>query len=259
MLILSTIYLLVSNALQNRREMTIFFSRSVMYTLAFFSILLAFNSSDKLLESGLSIYGGLFFIKPYIVYFTIFIFIITSLILGLTSFYPRLTTAKSLFKNNKFAVQPGREMLINKDLEQYKIIEYALLILFVLNGAILLMSSNDLISIFLCIELQSYGLYLLCAVYRDSELSSKAALTYFLLGGLSSCIILLGQSLIYINTGNTNLDGLFIINMISVSQIDYLSLVNDGLTNTYLDHIQISLVIFSVGFLFKISSAPFHN
>jgi len=47
------------------------------------------------------------------------------------------------------------------------------------------MSTNDLISIFLAIELQSYGLYLLSTIYRNSEFSTTGGLIYFLLGGLS--------------------------------------------------------------------------
>jgi NADH-ubiquinone oxidoreductase chain 2 len=73
------------------------------------------------------------------------------------------------------------------------------------------MLSSDIISIFISIELQSYALYILCSIYRNSENSVNAGLTYFLLGGLSSCIILLGQSLLYINTGSTNLENIYII------------------------------------------------
>src|SRR5271166_6745021 len=101
--------------------------------------------------------------------------------------------------------------------EQFKIIEYPLIVLFIITGSVFLISTSDLISIFLSIELQSYGLYLLSTIYRNSELSTNAGLTYFLLGGLSSCIILLGQSLLYINSGNTNLDGFYIINSVSGS------------------------------------------
>jgi NADH-ubiquinone oxidoreductase chain 2 len=99
--------------------------------------------------------------------------------------------------------------------EQFKIIEYPLILLFVISGAIFLMSTNDLVSIFLSIELQSYGLYLLSTIYRNSELSTTGGLIYFLLGGLSSCFILLGTSLLYANSGTTSLDGLYVINSIS--------------------------------------------
>jgi NADH-ubiquinone oxidoreductase chain 2 len=99
--------------------------------------------------------------------------------------------------------------------EHMKIIEYPLILLFVISGAVFLMSTNDLISIFLSIELQSYGLYLLSTIYRNSELSTTGGLIYFLLGGLSSCFILLGTSLLYVNSGTTSMDGLYILNSIS--------------------------------------------
>ena len=99
--------------------------------------------------------------------------------------------------------------------EHLKIIEYPLILLFVISGAVFLMSTNDLVSIFLSIELQSYGLYLLSTIYRNSELATTGGLMYFLLGGLSSCFILLGTSLLYANSGTTNMDGLYIITSIS--------------------------------------------
>jgi NADH-ubiquinone oxidoreductase chain 2 len=119
------------------------------------------------------------------------------------------------------------------------------MLLFIITGSVLLISSSDLVSIFLSIELQSYGLYLLCAIYRNSESSTSASLTYFLLGGLSSCFILLGIGLIYANLGVTNLDSLYVILNLAEQQ--------DIIT-----HIPYCLLLISVGFLFKISAAPFH-
>ena len=52
---------------------------------------------------------------------------------------------------------------------------------------------------YLSIELQSFGLYILATLYKDSDKATSAGLKYFLLGGLSSCIILLGAGLIYIS------------------------------------------------------------
>ena len=85
----------------------------------------------------------------------------------------------------------------------------ALIILFIVNGALFLVCTSDLISIFISIELQSYGLYLLSTIYKESELSTSGGLMYFLLGGLSSCFILLGAGLLYANTGTTNIDNLY--------------------------------------------------
>jgi NADH-ubiquinone oxidoreductase chain 2 len=128
------------------------------------------------------------------------------------------------------------------------------------------MSTNDLISIFLSIELQSYGLYLLSTIYRDSELSTKAGLTYFLLGGLSSCIILFGQAILYINSGNTSLDNIYILSDITTKIVQLID-INNGNIYSIINYvpvmydyyyINLSLIILSAGFMFKVSAAPFH-
>jgi NADH-ubiquinone oxidoreductase chain 2 len=137
--------------------------------------------------------------------------------------------------------------------EQFKIIEYPLIMLFIITGSVFLISTSDLISIFLSIELQSYGLYLLSTLYRNSELATSGGLTYFLLGGLSSCFILLGTSLLYSNSGITNLDSLYVIS--SLSDITN----NDNILYLYKHYyINMSLLILSIGFLFKVGAAPFH-
>jgi NADH-ubiquinone oxidoreductase chain 2 len=122
---------------------------------------------------------------------------------------------------------------------------------FVVTGAMFLMSTADLISIFLAIELQSYGLYILSTLYRDSEVSTNSGLTYFLLGGLSSCFILLGSALLYSNSGTTSLDNINIINSIC----DVKECTNSIYTASYM---QLCIIIMVTGFLFKISAAPFH-
>jgi len=182
-------------------------------------------------------------------------------ILTLTSFYfkKRWSSDKASFyntiiiKNETSLTSLSLDKHLNKTNEQYKILEYPLIILFILIGGVFLMSSADLITIFLSIELQSYGLYLLCSIYRNSESSTYAGLTYFLLGGLSSCIILLGQSLLYINTGTTSLDAIYVMNSIYTNPDIIMS--NVKFNESF---IQLSLVVLSTGFLFKISAAPFH-
>src|SRR6201995_522637 len=86
--------------------------------------------------------------------------------------------------------------------------------------SLFLISTSDLVSIFLSIELQSYGLYLLSTIYRNSESATSGGLMYFLLGGLSSCFILLSTSLLYANSGTTNLDNLYIVTSISETSLD---------------------------------------
>jgi NADH-ubiquinone oxidoreductase chain 2 len=266
MLITGLTILLLSNAVSFRRDKSILFSRTALLILSYCFILLSSNLNLVFMDKGLSLFGGLIYCKINNQIFSLFIILLSLVILILTCFYPRkiLIENYSLLYNiiyNRFIYSSAK--IINKNGEQFKLIEYPLIILFVVSGAIFLMSSNDLITIFLSIELQSYGLYIICTIYRNSELSTNAGLTYFLLGGLSSCIILLGQSLLYVNTGNTNLDGLYLINGIFDSiifeEVFYHNLNSlPDITNMYLYAIQISLIIMSVGFLFKISAAPFH-
>jgi NADH-ubiquinone oxidoreductase chain 2 len=141
--------------------------------------------------------------------------------------------------------------IINKVSEQFTIIEYALIIIFVITGATLLLASGDMGSIYLCIELQSFSLYIISSMHRNSESSTGSALTYFLLGGLSSCFILLGIALMYANSGLTNLDSIYTLVADSEKYITF----STWYIHTYIFY---SLLLISVGFLFKIAAAPFH-
>lgn len=251
MIIASILSILLSNAVNTRRDLSILFNRIAILVLIY--CILHDMSSLTIITKGIGLHGGLLLVTNITQIFHIFVFLVSILILQLTSFYPRkvwvseyssikdLLLYKFVYYNTK---------IINKMGEHLKIIEYPLILLFVITGAVLLMSTNDLVSIFLSIELQSYGLYILSTIYRNSELSTTGGLIYFLLGGLSSCFILLGTSLLYANSGTTNLDGLYIITSISdVSSIDLWY-------KPY--YINLSLVIFTIGFLFKVSAAPFH-
>lgn len=120
--------------------------------------------------------------------------------------------------------------------------EYSLFILLNCLGMISLISSFDLISFFLAIELQSFSLYVMSTIYKDSESSTSAGLKYFLLGALSSGFILLGSSLLYGMTGITHFD---YFNMLSFTE--------------NANQIEIPIFILLAGLLFKISAAPFHN
>nr|YP_009750535.1 NADH dehydrogenase subunit 2 [Tolypocladium cylindrosporum]QIJ60540.1 NADH dehydrogenase subunit 2 [Tolypocladium cylindrosporum] len=251
MIIISIIALLLSNAVNIRRDISILYNRIAMLILIY--CILNDLSSLTVVTKGIGLHGGLLLVTNITQIFHIFLFIVSILILTLTSFYPRkvwvseyssikdLLLYKFVYYNTK---------IINKMGEHLKIIEYPLILLFIITGAIFLMSTNDLVSIFLAIELQSYGLYILSTVYRNSELSTTGGLIYFLLGGLSSCFILLGTGLLYANSGSTSLDGLYIIT--SISDISS----TDLWYKPY--YINLSLVIFTIGFLFKVSAAPFH-
>jgi len=251
MIVISILFLLLSNAVTLRRDVSILFNRIAILALIY--CILQDVMSLTIVSKGIGLHGGLLHITNITQIFHIFIFFISILILHLTSFHPRkvwIPEYSSLSELLNYKLVYYRTKIINKMGEHLKIIEYPLILLFINLGGVFLISTNDLVSIFLSIELQSYGLYILSTIYRNSESSTTGGLIYFLLGGLSSCFILLGTGLLYANSGTTNLDGLYVINSIS----DY-----SDMTYWYKPYyINFSLLIFSIGFLFKISAAPFH-
>lgn len=268
MLLVTTLFTLLSNAVTLRRDKTILYSRVAITILVCCYMLGLANYYLGFYGKGLGIYSGLLQNSDISLSFHLFVFIITAVILLLNGFYPRKVWTEdysSFLKICFHNLNYYNSFILNKMSEQYKILEYSLIILFVVMGGILLMSSSDLITIFLAIELQSYGLYILCVVYRNSEGATAGGLTYFLLGGLSSCFILLASGLIYGNSGNTDFDGLYVINNITSAgqqpliDVKLENIVSKSLIvlydNSYLSY---CLVIMSVGLLFKIGAAPFH-
>ena len=257
MLILSLLVLLASNAITLRRDKSILYNRVAIIILLYSSILAITTLNVSSLANGIGLYGGLFHVTSMTQIFQIFIFLISAIIIQITAFYPRrvwIGQFSSLSKLFLYDSTYYKTKITSKMAEQFKIIEYPLILLFIITGGSFLVSTSDLVSIFISIELQSYGLYLLSTLYRNSELATKGGLTYFLLGGLSSCFILLGTSLLYANSGTTSLEGLYVITSLS-------DLANDS--NNYIYsyksyYINLGLLILSVGFLFKVSAAPFH-
>ena len=261
MIIFSMLFLLLSNAVTLRRDKSILFSRVAIIVLLYSSLIGLVTLYFTYLDRGIGLYGGLFHATSTTQIFHIFIFLISAVILQLTGFYPRkvwVPEYSSISKLFLYNFIYYRTKIVDKMGEQFKIIEYPLILLFIVTGAVFLVSTSDLVSIFLSIELQSYGLYLLSTLYRNSELATNGGLTYFLLGGLSSCFILLGTSLLYANSGTTNLDGIYVITSLS----DIGGAPQDNASNTLFlyksYYINFSLLILSVGFLFKVSAAPFH-
>src|ERR1700712_1444611 len=172
---------------------TILFRRICAISFIYASVL-SFNTFYiQSIGSGVGLYSGLFEINILSLFISFFILIISSIILLV---WPDLTSHVKFTKN--------------KNLEE----EYCLIVLFSLLGALFLVNSSDLLSMYLSIELQSFGLYILASLYKDKLSATSAGLKYFLLGGLSSCIILLGCGLIYSYTGLTNLESIY--NFISV-------------------------------------------
>ena len=107
---------------------------------------------------------------------------------------------------------------------------------------------------YLSLELQSFAVYVLATLNKQSQLATSAGLKYFLLGGLSSCLILFGSGLIYSFTGLTNIESIY--NLINSFYFD------GGTELNNLNIIQafyLGLIFIFVGFFFKISAAPLHN
>jgi len=258
MIFISLLLLLLSNAVTLRRDKSILYSRITIIILIYSALITYNNLYFSFLEKGIGLFGGLFHTTCNTNIFHIFIFLLSSVILNLTAFYPRKVWTKeysSIYKLLSCKLMYYQTSILNKMGEQYKIIEYPLILLFIIIGALFLISTSDLVSIFLSIELQSYGLYLLSTIYRNSESATSGGLMYFLLGGLSSCFILLSTSLLYANSGTTNLDSLYIITSIS----DIAQYNSSNILYWYQPYyIHISLLIMSVGFLFKVSAAHFH-
>jgi len=159
MIMILIIFLLLSNAVITRRDLSILFNRIAIIGLIYSILqnLIAFS----ILSQGVGLQSGLIYINNITQIFHIFIFILCILILQLTSFYPRKLYNISVTTKKLYNLQAK---IIDKMGEQFKIIEYPLILLFIITGASLLISTNDLISIFLAIELQSYGLYLISTI-----------------------------------------------------------------------------------------------
>ena len=122
---------------------------------------------------------------------------------------------------------------------------YALLLTAAI-GALVMVSANDLIVLFLGLETLSLSLYLLAASNRDREESQESGLKYFILGGFSSAFFLYGVALIFGSTGSTKISGIneALSGSVSIINADAMLLVGIGML--------------LVGLGFKVSAAPFH-
>jgi proton-translocating NADH-quinone oxidoreductase chain N len=126
--------------------------------------------------------------------------------------------------------------------------EYFILLLLAVLGMICLVSSNDLLSIYMSIELMSLSFYILAAYKRNSEFSGEAGLKYFILGAFSSGLLLFGISMIYGFTGLTNFEEL----------AKLLTGINGMVNSVTYNGIVIGILFLTVSLLFKVAAAPFH-
>jgi proton-translocating NADH-quinone oxidoreductase chain N len=131
--------------------------------------------------------------------------------------------------------------------EKINAFEYSILTLLAVLGMLLLISSYNLISMYLAIELQSLCLYVLAAFKKRSAFSTEAGLKYFILGALSSGILLFGSSLIYGFTGTT-----------SFEEISKICTGLAELDNVRYNGLLIGMCFVAAGTLFKIAAVPFH-
>lgn len=126
--------------------------------------------------------------------------------------------------------------------EQLDRFEFPVLLVLATLGMMLLISANDLLALYLGLELMSLALYVVAAINRDSLRSTESGLKYFVLGSLSSGMLLYGMSLVYGFTGNTGFDE---IAAVLTAETRSLGLV-------------FGLVFVLAGVCFKISAVPFH-
>ena len=212
----------------------------------FFSILLIGNMVNiKNIGTGISIYNGFLNISYYNQIIEMFIYFIGSLIL--ISLLP-----------NKIKLNDNErpENISSLVIQAGWLFNYPLIILFNLLGASCLITSSDLLFLYISIELQSFSLYILSSLNKNSISATGAGLKYFLIGGLASCFILLGIGLIYSSTGLTQFDSLTMLAFPNYNSFNLNLIFSQSNFNLWLE----SGIIFIVaGLLIKLGSAPFHQ
>jgi NADH-quinone oxidoreductase subunit N len=195
---------------------------------------------------------GVFFKNSYYLVTNITYLIIISLLIII---FNSLNTSGDLFSNSfvsnsftkffKILILIGTLFVVfitQNFIKEMKInyFEYPLLLLFSVLGMFFMVSSNDLMSFYLGLELQSLALYILASIDRDNLKSNESGIKYFVLSALSSGLLLYGCSLLYGFTGSTNFEE---INL------------KIGFENT---GAIFAMVFILVGLAFKVSAVPFH-
>ena len=180
------------------------------------------------------------------------------LILGLAGIFVASGEGTATLFNDSFIVDPfaralklltltGAAIALLMSLDYWRAsggvkFEFPVLVLLASTGMLMMISANDLIALYVGLELQSLALYVVAAFDRRSARSSEAGLKYFVLGALSSGMLLYGASLVYGFTGSTD--------FATIAAAVQPSGANIGLI--------FGLVFLMAGFAFKISAVPFH-
>jgi NADH-quinone oxidoreductase subunit N len=120
--------------------------------------------------------------------------------------------------------------------------EYPILIVFSVVGMMFMVSANDLMILYLGLELQSLALYVVASMRRESLKSTEAGMKYFVLGALSSGLLLYGASLVYGYSGSTNFQSI-------ITSLD---------SSSHSLGFMFGMILVVAGLAFKISAVPFH-
>jgi len=168
----------------------------------------------------------------------------------------RTVTFGGAFVTDTFAVyikalvllSAATAILMSKDylkLQGIERFEFPVLIVLATLGMMMMVSANDLLALYLGLELQSLSLYVIAAFQRDSARSAEAGLKYFVLGALSSGMLLYGISMIYGFAGSTSFDTLATIFHDAHGQAPSVGVI-------------VGMVFILAGLAFKVSAVPFH-
>lgn len=128
--------------------------------------------------------------------------------------------------------------------------EYPVLVMLSAVGMMIMVSANDFLMVYMGLELSSLPLYILAAFRRERTLSSEAGMKYFVLGALSSGMLLFGISLIYGFGGTTNFSNLHLLMASAASDETATVITNPGFV--------VGMVFVLAGLSFKVSAVPFH-
>lgn len=144
----------------------------------------------------------------------------------------------AIYAASAIAIPLGQKWFERRNVRNF---EFPILILLAALGMGMMASAGDLISLYVGVELHSLALYVLAAMHRDDAKASEAGLKYFVLGALSSGLLLYGASLVYGFAGSTH--------------FDQIALATRGGADT---GVLFGLVFLICGLAFKVSAAPFH-
>ena len=133
-------------------------------------------------------------------------------------------------------------------LQKLNFFEFFVIFLLSIFASLLLLSSVDLLAIYLIIELQSICFYILASFRRSSSFSSEAGLKYFISSAFMSCIFLLGASILYASLGTLNFNAISLLLVFGATEYSYI----------IFNYIFLSSLFIVIFFLFKLSIAPYH-